>query len=96
MGKSKEILQLSTPEEMEPRQSPNTAGNLTSQTGGVFSSHIFPLLTYPYSLTGHIFAALLKMYSCVSESGGGSATHSSDTEDSGITMGSPTSISSGS
>ncbi|XP_055796904.1 radial spoke head 10 homolog B2-like isoform X8 [Salvelinus fontinalis] len=45
MGKSKEILQLSTPEEMEPRQSPNAAGNLTSQTGG-----------------------------------GGSATHSSDTE----------------
>ncbi|KAK6328282.1 hypothetical protein J4Q44_G00002600 [Coregonus suidteri] len=34
MGKSKEILQLSTPEEMEPRQSPNAAGNLTSQTGG--------------------------------------------------------------
>ncbi|XP_031691132.1 radial spoke head 10 homolog B isoform X8 [Oncorhynchus kisutch] len=33
MGKSKEILQLSTPEEMEPRQSPNAAGNLTSQTG---------------------------------------------------------------
>lgn len=49
----------------EPRQSPNTAGNLTSQTGGVFSSHIFPLLTYPYSLTGHIFAALLKVYACV-------------------------------
>ncbi|XP_045580233.1 radial spoke head 10 homolog B isoform X4 [Salmo salar] len=34
MGKSKEILQLSTSEEMEPRQSPNAAGNLASRTGG--------------------------------------------------------------
>lgn len=65
MGKSKEILQLSTSEEMEPRQSPNAAGNLASRTGGVFSLHIFSLLTYPYSLTGHIFATLLKVYACV-------------------------------